>query len=143
MVLAALLLSLAGCSTSSRGHAADTVYLAPSFPRPGAWEPSARNLKEFERQIAALFEHPDERMKIWESISRPRYPFSDYFVQFSSAIIDGEDLLVARGFHRTLVKQLGFPYVEGVLSDGGSMYFSARYDPKSRKLVSLSFGGVG
>jgi len=148
LLLVALLLS--GCASSitfkpCAGH----VILDPAHAPTGwRWTPTEEDIRSLEVELDALFAKPDHRL---EHPAKAR--IAEYYVlyegTYTGASVPEGKVIVAKGTH---VSQMSFAAFqrENAPSDtirmdvfgGGSGYFTAYYDPATKKIFRASFNAA-
>jgi hypothetical protein len=118
-----------------------TIVILPTAPSAGGWAPDEAMVLEAEKALPAYLRAANggpgsSRKEAQEILSR----YTAYRRQYSGLTIDGRRVLVVNAFCAWTGDWRRHPVM---VLDGGSCFFQAWFDPKTRKFTLLSVNGVG
>jgi hypothetical protein len=127
-----LALILSGCA--SQVATLPAKHAVTPFAGPFYWTPSPGDIAALENDLGELWVRPDRRVS-----ERPRLPLSDYVVRYRGEIEKDKRVVIGEGrrFSGEEAARYLADRTEMVMTPFGDTWFTVRYDPEQKKIVSL------
>jgi hypothetical protein len=140
------------CSALFEGEKARALVSGVCAPHPVAehiqdvWTPDAETIRGLDMALPTALQDAINRA----TPERPHRPSAqDYFRQYGGLVVNGRRIIYINGFHRRYLEHtVGWGQVidwrhEVVrVCDGWISQFGAEYDPATRKIQNIMFGGI-
>ncbi len=110
------------------------------------WNPTPSEISQLEEALSRELRY---RLRAVRTPTNGRIYLRDYFRQYAGIYLKGQRLIFINGFHRAYVNEVAVRNRESWrkvpvhVDDGGAFFFTAFYDPQSRRIVGFQFNGIG
>jgi hypothetical protein len=132
---------LVGCVSAPVEPPAGHVILTKEHS-PGSWISTETDVAPFESDLAVLFARPDGR---FDKV-KPDARLSEYSVRYFGRVRNGRREILGEGTHLSVSDFATFRQINSdpdtillTTWGGGTLYFTAIYDPTAKKILSVAF----